>query len=165
MSMTPTTRLEKWLAKIAGESVDIQPKDRLETLLAKIAGESVSITPDDSLEYWLNQIAENGGSGGSSDFSTAEMTVTVDEQTTTDGLTVENIVEIDDGKAFVDTKDVAQYEVGVRTYQVLLYQGHAYIDDYGGDVVISYSGNITKDGTSYVISGDCQIVVKHLQST
>lgn len=64
MSMTPTTRLEKWLAKIAGESVDIQPKDRLETLLAKIAGESVSITPDDSLEYWLNQIAENGGGGG-----------------------------------------------------------------------------------------------------
>ena len=73
MSMTPTTRLEKWLAKIAGESVDITPKDRLETLLAKIAGESVSITPDDSLEYWLNQIAENGG-GGSSDFSTVTVT-------------------------------------------------------------------------------------------
>ena len=63
--MTPNTRLEKWLAKIAGESVDIQPKDRLETLLAKIAGDDVSITPDDSLEYWSNQIAENGGGGGS----------------------------------------------------------------------------------------------------
>ena len=80
---TPKTRLEKWLAKIAGESVDIEPKDRLETLLAKIAGDSVTITPDDSLEYWLNEIAENGGGGGSSDFSTATVTIGFSGKNTT----------------------------------------------------------------------------------
>lgn len=74
--MIPQTRLEKWLAKIAGEEVDITPKDRFETLLAKIAGDDVTITPDDRFEYWLNQIAENGG-GGSSDFSTATVTLNI----------------------------------------------------------------------------------------
>lgn len=45
IDMEPKTRLEKWLAKIAGESIEITPTDRLEKLLAKIAGESVEITP------------------------------------------------------------------------------------------------------------------------
>lgn len=169
MSMTPTTRLEKWLAKIAGESVDIQPKDRLETLLAKIAGESVSITPDDSLEYWLNQIAENGGGGGSSDFSTATVTLNLTMPTgvSNEGTTVTSEISVD---AFAYTGSINANSTNTSA-EILLYKGSANItsvEAVGSDsqpYVISnlsaavLSGNITYDLEQGVllVTGDCSI--------
>lgn len=46
---------------------NLTPMTRLESYLAKIAGEDI-ITPEvkTRLEYYLNEIAENGGGGGSS---------------------------------------------------------------------------------------------------
>ena len=168
---TPNTRLEKWMAKIAGETVDITPKDRLETLLAKIAGESVSITPDDTLEYWLNQIAENGGGGGSSDFTTATVTVTVDDTQQAgryDYPTVATIEFYDD----VYVLDGSQL-IGLTddNKTVLLYKGAYYIyanDDDGSDNgVVSISGAVVKttleDTNVYEITGNCTFVIKPSQ--
>lgn len=153
MSMTPTTRLEKWLAKIAGESVDIQPKDRLETLLAKIAGESVSITPDDSLEYWLNQIAENGGSGGSSDFSTVEVTVT--NNSTLDATAFVPIRADESGMSFA----APSFEIASgshATLNVILCQGASLCNI---DMSSAVAVNITATGSIQVVPDTpiCQI--------
>ena len=60
----PKTRREKFLAKIAGEEVDIEPKVRREKILAKIAGDEVNIEPKTRTEKFLSQInAGNGNSG------------------------------------------------------------------------------------------------------
>ena len=44
----------------------MKPKTRLENFLAKIAGssEAKEMEPKTSVEHFLNDIAENGGSGG-----------------------------------------------------------------------------------------------------
>lgn len=119
--LTPKTRLEKWLAKIAGESVDIEPKDRLETLLAKIAGDSVTITPDDSLEYWLNEIAENGGGGGSSDFTTVTVTIK---------SSVSSATSEDDNIGFWGQgRDEDDYEVVTALYKYGTYYTFSYAFD------------------------------------
>lgn len=43
----------------------MKPGSRLEKFLAKIAGYDVKISPKSKKEYWLNEIAKNKGSGGS----------------------------------------------------------------------------------------------------
>ena len=164
---TPNTRLEKWMAKIAGETVDITPKDRLETLLAKIAGESVSITPDDTLEYWLNQIAENGGGGGGTSGGIATVTVNVSEETTTSGVHLYTInpVEIPGlEKDYVYmSEDTVNAESGTATYKVP-YDGDGVLFE-GSDAIVSCSGNaevktIEGIGESLVIYGDCVLNLK-----
>lgn len=45
---------------------NMRPTNREETLLAKIAGESYEVEPRNAQEYWLNKIAESRGGGGAS---------------------------------------------------------------------------------------------------
>lgn len=71
-NVTPKTRLEKYLAKIAGETVEElpNPKTRLEKYLARIAGADIVVPePKTRLEYYLNILATSD----SSDHSTDEM--------------------------------------------------------------------------------------------
>lgn len=84
--LRPITRLEQYLAKIAGVSNTApQPVTRLERYLAKMAGvNSVVPTPVTRLEQFLNIIAENGGGGGGSDIYTN--TVTLDEDSGSFGI-------------------------------------------------------------------------------
>lgn len=59
----PITRIEKYLAKIAGESVTIPvPKTRIEMYLAKIAGEDIEVpVPITRVEMYLAQWAAGAG--------------------------------------------------------------------------------------------------------
>ena len=157
---TPNTRLEKWMAKIAGETVDITPKDRLETLLAKIAGESVSITPDDTLEYWLNQIAENGGGGGgSSDFTTAEVTLITTGSSGQCSLRVANVLDDPDTEYYSSAGEYSTPNEESTVLTVILYKGEAELLVTRGRVD-SISGEITADFEQlYVVTGNCTINV------
>jgi hypothetical protein len=80
---------------------NLEPKTRLEHYLAKIAGEDV-ITPEvkTRLEYYLNEIAENGG-GGNPGYSKEEVRVNLipeDEYTTHEvaeiGMAVTDNIEL-----------------------------------------------------------------------
>jgi len=57
----------------------MRPTNREEKLLAKIAGESYEVEPRNAEEYWLNKIAESrgggGGGGGGTGFEKLEYTV------------------------------------------------------------------------------------------
>lgn len=59
-NLNPETRLEAYLAKIAGEDVDIpEARTRLEEFLAKIAGEDIDLPEAKTrLEYYLAKIAQ-----------------------------------------------------------------------------------------------------------
>ena len=58
----------------------MRPTNREEKLLAKIAGESYEVEPRNAEEYWLNKIAESRGGGGGFekiDFTVSEGTATL----------------------------------------------------------------------------------------
>ena len=87
--------------------------------------------------------------GGSSDFSTAEVTLVLNANGELEG-------------AFVYEEDEEAYSYGVEmqsgTYTVILYKGIAYLY-YSGDGSVSVSGNITKDGEDMYVTGDCTITI------
>jgi hypothetical protein len=64
--LRPLTRLEQYLAKIAGAADTAPaPLTRLEQFLAKIAGiTNTAPAPLTRMEQYLSMIAENGGGGG-----------------------------------------------------------------------------------------------------
>lgn len=186
-NLTPQNRLEMWLAKIAGENVTITPKDRFETVLAKIAGDSVEFEPDDRLEYWLNEIAESvtvveqlnvtendtytapsgkayspvvvNVAGGSSDYSTATVTVAGRSILGTFPL----CLDLSGQGAPIDyVLSIGEREYSVGEFQIALWKGNAtasFAPKFTGQTV-SISGDITLvQDNQYIISGDCTITV------
>lgn len=153
-TLAPISRLEKFLAKIAGDVVSISPKTRLEKFFAKIAGDSVDVTPVTRLENFLNDVAEAGGGGGSSDFSTAEVTLQLG---TLQDIYIHGAVVISQ-----DGITATYYQVsGEGTYTVILYNGAAVVELYTnqqGSYVPNISGNATViDGNVILVSGDCTL--------
>lgn len=61
----PKTRTEKFLAKMAGEEIDIEPKTRTEKFMAKMAGDEIVIEPKTRMEKFMNAISVGGGEGSS----------------------------------------------------------------------------------------------------
>ena len=97
-----------------------------------------------------------GGGGGSSDFSTAEVTIVGGQ-----GLGSEVVLPIITEMAFGDYTGIVStelFESGIQT--VVLYQGHAYAD---GVYISSVSGNatLTDEGKLKLldITGDCTITI------
>lgn len=81
--MMPLTRLETYLAKIAGEDITTpEVRTRLEAYLAKIAEEDVEVPePRTRIEYYLNKIAENGGGDEATyTWASVEITNNTDEE-------------------------------------------------------------------------------------
>lgn len=107
-----------------------------------------------------------GGGGGSSDFSTAEITVT--------GPTEENYLNVlgamavdyhdeeypeDDDSYTASSENVTSNSV----LQIVMYKGKAYVAlvPYSEQTVITVSGNIeaTVIENRYIITGDCTITI------
>lgn len=95
------------------------------------------------------------GGGGSSDFSTATVTLIasdIDIRTFVEGLPV---LESDGLRT--------EYELNLEAHgqvekTIALYKGKAIITSFGMALnVTNMTGNITDDGTAYVITGDCSI--------
>lgn len=100
------------------------------------------------------EIGVNGG-GGSSDFSTAEVTI-VD---TGDNRTLGVANALDDGE---DTGSVGSIGMGAnktKVVSVILYKGVAWVSR-GDATIVSVSGNAEQFGSSMVmVTGDCTITI------
>lgn len=96
------------------------------------------------------------GGGGSSDFSTAE--VTVNGNFTQSDLFMVPVIEKDP-----NNEDIAfpQLRSGNSTYTVILYKGRSTLMFMGSQSrTITVSGNIETVGTGiYIITGDCTITI------
>ncbi len=93
-------------------------------------------------------MGEGGGGGGSSDFSTAQVTIS--------GL------DADVQGCFVFDGEDASYTYGTEffdgTYTTVLYKGMAYFY-YSGEKTIAVTGSATTEGNDIYITGDCTITI------
>ena len=103
----------------------------------------------------LEQAVASGG-GGSSDFSTAEVTITLSGEGEVDGLTGA-ILDTDNNVTVSIMNQVAEEQ----TYVIILYKGSAEITlqnvSFGG--IVTVSGNITRSYDSYIVTGDGTITI------
>lgn len=104
----------------------------------------------------LEQAVAEASEGGSSDFSTA--TLTVNGNVTQSDLFIAPVVEKDP-----NNEDIAfpQIQRGNSTYTVILYKGRSTLLFMGGQSrTITVSGNIETVTTgAYIITGDCTITI------
>ena len=105
-----------------------------------------------------------GGGGGSSDFSTAEVTIIESTERTTDlGFTLINVLQHypDYGNNYYEIGSVYKSNIA-GVYTVVLYQGRSYFYTNNQSDVVATSGDISWDDSisGYVITGDCSITVK-----
>lgn len=164
-NLEPITRIEHYLAKIAGEDV-VTPevKTRLEAYLAKIAGADI-IVPEAKtrLEYFLNEIAENGeGGGGETGYTTCQVTINLNTQS----LYPENILIPHLSTDWYGYPCISAYVSSnlEEPLTVVLYNGKAVMNiEIGIDMSVVTSGNIESygapSGAGYIITGDCTITI------
>ena len=156
-NLTPETRLEQYLAKIAEEEITTpEAKTRLEAYLAKIAGEDVEVPePRTRLEYYMNKIAENGG-GETGDFTTCQITIT---NNTSEAINIPIPTANDTAGgsgSFCDGRVPANEEV---TFTCILYKGYcvAYPDQEG--LSVNCEGLISYEEGEFAITGDGTITI------
>lgn len=115
-------------------------------------GDTVTATALNNIEQGI----ANAGGGGSSDFSTA--TLTVNGNFTQSDLFIAPVVEKDP-----NNEDIAfpQIQSGNSTYTVILYKGRSVLMCMGSQSrTITVSGNIENVYTGvYIITGDCTITI------
>lgn len=105
-----------------------------------------------------------GGGGGSSDFSTAEVTINNESGTTIPAIYIQNVIEENALGAESPSGVInAVYNIGsTASIRVPLYKGGALwqIGDELLDYEISVSGSATKVSSAiYHITGDCTITI------
>ena len=78
MPLTPDNREETFLKGIVDGETTLTPNNRKEHWYKAIIDGSTDLTPNKRSEYWYKEIMESrgGGGGGSSDWTTAEVTIT-----------------------------------------------------------------------------------------
>lgn len=166
------SRIEKQLKKILGESVETEePQSRIEKQLAYILGADIVLEePQSRVEELVQQIIDqgSGGGGGSSDFSTINVTLISAE---TGGATIDIYgLKWDNDKGLYYTENVAYIGLDVQSVVVpyLAYKGKATInlwtwfnnlDEWYEPVV---TGDITYDAETYdfTITGEGSITLK-----
>lgn len=156
--MLTTIREEQLLAKFAGEDVAVpQPCTRTEKFLAKMAGLDVQTpTPITREEQILNKIAEGGGGGGDSDFSTAEVTI-VNNGNMATTLHIPNADELTGTPFSPSCVSDAYIPIGETiTIKAVLYKGRVMTPMLPN---IEATGNVTIDNSMLIISGDCTITI------
>lgn len=160
-TLIPKTRLEQFLAKIAGRDVAVEPKTRLEKFLAKIAGETIDITPKTRIEQLLNDI-EVGGGGGSSDISTATVTLINSSESSFTEATITGLITISEGEfiTFLDSEPLFANGGQTITKEFVVYKNQpvqAYVS-YG--TYVSSSGAVEYDDGDLLITGDFTITLE-----
>lgn len=104
-----------------------------------------------NLNTLLGEQLTDGGGGGSSDFSTATVTVSG-----SDMLTLPIIQEADPAQGAPAFLMVASQEIGSGTYNVPLYKGGLMVTL---PLNVTVSGDIQDVGMGYFITGDCTITI------
>lgn len=105
----------------------------------------------------INGVPFEGGGGGSSDFSTAQMTVNDSVDHIMYGAFAVGIVGPDDppptttGKVYTDEYD---------SFSVVMYKGMAAVEfEIDEQTTISATGSATVDRNYVIITGDCNITI------
>lgn len=105
----------------------------------------------------INGVPFEGGGGGSSDFSTAQMTVNDSVDHAMYGAFAVGIVGPDDppptttGKVYTDEYD---------SFSVVMYKGMAVVEfEIDEQTTISATGSATVDSNYVIITGDCNITI------
>ena len=134
-------------------------------LVSKSITENGTYDPaDDNANGYSSVKVEVEGGGGSSDFSTAEVTVTNGSGTTIPVIYIQNVIEENAlGEESPAGVINAVYNIGsTASIRVPLYKGGALwqIGDELLDYEISVSGSATKVASAiYHITGDCTITI------
>ena len=107
---------------------------------------------------------EEEQSGGSSDFSTAEVTIVNNSQS--DAFDFIMCVTRTNGGISATTGLVLGTPVGeTEVFNVVLYKGNAHIQFKEDPLVITTSGNISDlGGDNYMVTGDCTITISSKQT-
>lgn len=166
MSYTPT----EW------ETADIVTATRMNALETAVGDMNMSYTPNtwsdgDILTAAkmnaLEQAVASGGGGGSSDFSTA--TVTINAERTTGCAISSTVVDVSSSWDLepntlppIITLLDTELPQGVSTYTVVLYQGHTLVSIYADEVAVQGSAQQITDIEYAVvldITGDCTITI------
>jgi len=134
--------------------------------LQKKGTKTMANTLPTTMEYFDNLLGEQltEGGGGSSDFSTATVTLTNGSGTTIPVIYIENVIEENAlGEESPAGVINAVYNIGsTASIRVPLYKGGALwqIGDELLDYEISVSGSATKVSSAiYHITGDCTITI------
>ena len=166
--MLPLTRLENWLAMIAGDSdadEAMQPRTREEKYLAKIAGVDITTPePRTRKEHYLNEIAEHGGGGGGGGGGGAIPTATVKIKRNDGGIGtgVVAVPYLYGGGRW--NAYILASEIGIDGYSeltVFVPEGGIYITAFNADgpvwTIVSGAAESTLAGI--YITGDCELEI------
>lgn len=163
---------DKWLDLDKQNIVELQSVDGVLDSL-KVNGSEIETpsgkititengTDIDVAQYALADVNVEGG-GGSSDFSTAQVTVVNNSQS--DAFNFVMCVTMTNEGVSATTGLVLGTPVGeTEVFNVVLYKGNAHIQFEASDeepsVVITTSGNISDlGGDNYMVTGDCTITI------
>ena len=102
---------------------------------------------------------EEEQSGGSSDFSTAEVTVESVLQSYVMSANLPIIYDDEDVGGFLNCDNMISKSENFSPYTVVLYKGRSMGSLYADDLTISVSGDATFDGEFIFITGDCTITI------
>lgn len=131
-----------------GSSTDTKPTD-------KVVGGSTFIETDTGNFYYFDEnsstwVKKNESGGGSSDFSTAVMTIVLGTAPTypVGGIFIDEEAQ--------ELRDQAVYTQASNEHLIVLYKGSQKLFF---DTSITVSGNATIDGEAVIVSGDCTITL------
>lgn len=148
------------MQEIAGLSTDVKPTNVATGSVFFETDTTKIYIYDGENEEW-NEVtcgSGGGGGGGDSDFSTAEVTLVISDDTA---------ISIQTGAIIDNDELVGLYETQLYpdTYEVVTYKGHAYwqLMDYEGITDIQTSGDITFNDGSFDITGAGTITITKAQ--
>lgn len=146
-----------------GDVIAANKLNSIERGIAEVNGEYVptewecgDVITADRMNHIEQGIANAGG--GSSDLSTAQVTIIADSSdTTNDSLELSNVLWSDEGVIL----PVATVNAESTVYTVVLYRNHMLLNEDDIEVIKSTTGAIEEvEEGQYAITGDCSITVK-----
>ena len=154
------------IVKLACDSDDVKPVNGVatgSTCLEVDTGDLYIFSEDNKTWNFLKNVGSEGGGGGDSDFSVAEVTIISAVEIATDFPLIAAIEEnelTEESPACISFY-ITPIREGSHIYKVPLYKGACFIclDITDTTLIQSYSGNITPQSGAAIITGDCSITL------
>lgn len=152
------------IVKLACDSDDVKPVNGVatgSTCLEVDTGDLYIFSEDNKTWNFLKNVGSEGGGGGDSDFSTAEVTVVKDTENDFI-LILPNILDGVTGYSYVDSADLDDTPLTAILYKNTM--SPSVISPDGIGLIIEGSGNVIvgPNNTVIAITGDCVLTIKNL---